>query len=125
MLHRLNLSRYRFRLGRLRLCRRSARADAAGLLATLAFREGCGFCAGLSFFSDGVSAVCVLDSPSFAEESLVSSPGVIFAMGYSGETDPSLVVSLNLLSELHPAKPLVAMITETSATRALTRIDPS
>ena len=46
-------------------------------------------------------------------------------MGYSGETNPSLVVSLNLLSELHPAKLLVAMITETSATRALTRIDPS
>ena len=74
------------------------RPDAAGFLATLAVRGRCGFCAGLSFFSDVVLAVCVPDSPSFAEDSLVSSPGPTFAVGYSGETNPSLGASLSLLS---------------------------
>ena len=66
----------------------------AGFLATLAVRGRC-FCAGLSFLSVGVFAVCVPDSP-FAEDSLVSSPGAIFSVEYSGETSPSLGASPSL-----------------------------
>ena len=81
--------------------------------------------AGLSFFSGGVSAVFVPDCPSLAEGSLVSSPGVIFAGGDSGGTSHPVAVSLSLSSEPHPARPPADMTSETSATRARARIDPS